>query len=437
MITLKRKAYNLISQWKKTKDRKCLLIRGARQVGKSFVVTMFAKNNYQETVNINFKETPDAAEIFTGNLDVDSMVLAMRFRFPELAIEQGKTLIFLDEIQECEQAITSLKFWALDNRYDVIASGSMLGIDYKRASSFPVGYVDYLDMYGLDFEEFLWGMGIGSDLIDGLRAMFVNHTPVPQAIHSKMLSLFRTFIAIGGMPEVVRQFAETADFRIADNIQKEILQGYQYDIAHYATAEEKLKAEQCYFSLSRQLLNKENHKFQYKEVEHNGKAQKFLSSLDWLLRADLIKLAYNVSRPSFDLTDYIIGDNFRAYTSDLSLLLAMRDFSLKMKIVENSLSGTTRGGIYECAVADILIKKAYRIWFCRNETKKHEIDFLIQKDGNVIPIEVKSSTSRAVSLNSIMRTNPEIPVAYKLTEGNVGDPENRILSIPLYMAMFL
>ena len=126
MITLKRKAYNLISQWKKTKDRKCLLIRGARQVGKSFVVTMFAKNNYQETVNINFKETPDAAEIFTGNLDVDSMVLAMRFRFPELAIEQGKTLIFLDEIQECEQAITSLKFWALDNRYDVIASGSML-----------------------------------------------------------------------------------------------------------------------------------------------------------------------------------------------------------------------------------------------------------------------------------------------------------------------
>lgn len=437
MITLKRKAYNLISQWKKTKDRKCLLIRGARQVGKSFVVTMFAKNNYQETVNINFKETPDASEIFTGNLDVDSMVLAMRFRFPELAIEQGKTLIFLDEIQECEQAITSLKFWALDNRYDVIASGSMLGIDYKRASSFPVGYVDYLDMYGLDFEEFLWGMGIGSDLIDGLRAMFLNRTPVPQAIHSKMLSLFRTFIAIGGMPEVVRQFAETADFRIADNIQREILQGYQYDIAHYATAEEKLKAEQCYLSLSRQLLNKENHKFQYKEVEHNGKAQKFLSSLDWLLRADLIKLAYNVSRPSFDLTDYIIGDNFRAYTSDLSLLLAMRDFSLKMKIVENSLSGTTRGGIYECAVADILTKKAYRIWFYRNETKKHEIDFLIQKDGNVIPIEVKSSTSRAVSLNSIMRTNPEIPAAYKLTEGNVGDPENRILSIPLYMAMFL
>ena len=151
----------------------------------------------------------------------------------------------------------------------------------------------------------------------------------------------------------------------------------------------------------------------------------------------MIKTARNVTVPSFDLEDYSISDNFRAYTSDISLLLAMRDYSLKMQIVENSLTGTTKGGIYECAIADILTKKPYSIWFYRNETKKQEIDFLIQKDGKVIPIEVKSGNTRATSLNSIMKNNPEIPLAYKLIDGNVGEPENRIQSIPLYLAMFI
>lgn len=437
MITLRRKVYDQITEWKKNKDHKCLLIRGARQVGKSFVVSLFANDNYEEVLTINFKETPDAAEIFSGNLDVRSMVLAMQFRYPEFSISPGKTLVFLDEIQECEEAITSLKFWATDNRFDVIASGSMLGIDYKRASSFPVGYVDYIDMSGLDFEEFLWSQNINSTMISNLREMFINNIHVPPAIHSQMMALFRTFIAIGGMPEVVRRFTETGDFRVADKTQRELLQGYQYDIAHYASATEKLKAEKCFLSLSMQLLSKENHKFQYKEVEPKGKAQKYYSSLEWLVGADMIKTARNVTVPSFDLEDYSISDNFRAYTSDISLLLAMRDYSLKMQIVENSLTGTTKGGIYECAIADILTKKPYSIWFYRNETKKQEIDFLIQKDGKVIPIEVKSGNSRATSLNSIMKNNPEIPLAYKLIDGNVGEPENRIQSIPLYLAMFI
>ena len=437
MITLKRKAYAQITEWKKSKDHKCLLIRGARQVGKSFVVSLFAADNYEEVLTINFKETPDAAEVFSGNLDVNSMVMAMKFRFPNLSITPDKTLIFLDEVQECEEAITSLKFWAADNRFDVIASGSMLGIDYKRASSFPVGYVDYIDMNGLDFEEFLWSQNINSTMISDLRKFFMSNTPVPPAIHSKMMTLFRTFIAIGGMPEVVRKFTETGDFRIADKTQRELLQGYQYDIAHYATAEEKDKAEKCFLSLSRQLLNKENHKFQYKEVEHNGRAQKYYSSLEWLVRADIIKIARNVTVPSFDLEDHSIAGNFRAYTSDMSLLLAMRDFSLKMQIVENSLTGTTKGGIYECAIADILAKTPYPIWYYRNDTKKQEIDFLIQKEGKVIPIEVKSGNTQAKSLNSIMKNNQEIPLAYKLIDGNIGERENRILSIPLYMAMFI
>ena len=225
---LKRKVTAFMDQWIRTKEKKCLVVQGARQTGKTYIIERFAEDNYEELVEINFKQLPSAMDIFSGDLTVDNMVMAMRFRFPEKKITPGKTLIFLDEIQECQEAITSLKFWAIDNRYDVIVSGSLLGIDYKRASSYPVGYVDYLKMYGVDFEE-------------------------------------------------------------VDKIQRSLLQGYLYDIAHYATAEEKVKAEKCYLSLAKQLLDKENHKFQYKEVEPGGREQKYYSIVEWLLLADMVK----------------------------------------------------------------------------------------------------------------------------------------------------
>lgn len=388
-------------------------------------------------LSVNFKESPDASEVFSENLDVQSMVQALRFRFPNLTISPEKTIIILDEIQECEEAITSLKFWAIDNRFDVIASGSMLGIDYKRASSFPVEYLDFLDMYGLDFEEFLWSCGITEKLIDDLKNHFLNKTPVPQSIHSTMSRLFREYMATGGMPEIVSAYSEHKNFVVVDKIQKGLLQGYLYDIAHYASSYEKTKAEKCFLSLSKQLLGKENHKFQYKEVEHNGKAQKYYSSLEWLRRADIVKICSNVSDVRFDLQDYEIDNNFRVYTSDLSLLIAMREYSLKQQIIENTLSGTTKGGMYECAIADILIKKQSNMWFFKDESKKRIIDFLIQ-DRYPVPIEVKSSNSKATSLNNLMKSHTEIPVAYKLIDGNVGiSDDGRVISLPIYMAMFL
>ena len=291
----------------------------------------------------------------------------MRFRFPEKKILPGKTLIFLDEIQECQEAITSLKFWAIDNRYDVIVSGSLLGIDYKRASSYPVGYVDYLRMYGIDFEEFLWGMGISEDMIVNLCGYLESKTVIPEAIHSQMMNYYRQYIAIGGMPEAVQKYVDTKDFREVDKIQRSLLLGYQYDIAHYATAEEKVKAEKCYLSLAKQLLDKENHKFQYKEVEHGGRAQKYFSSIEWLLRADMVHLSKLVTDVRFDLDDYARDDFFRAYTTDLSLLMAMKDFSLKQHIVENTLEGNSKGGIYEYAITDALYKKGYQLYFYKNE----------------------------------------------------------------------
>ncbi|SEA38630.1 hypothetical protein SAMN05216349_11113 [Oribacterium sp. KHPX15] len=434
---LRRKIFTQLRSWAENKEKKCLVLQGARQTGKTYAIERFAESHYGEIVEINFKETPSASDIFSGDLTVDNMVMALRFRFPDKKIDPEKTLIFLDEIQECQEAITSLKFWATDNRYDVIASGSLLGIDYKRASSYPVGYVDYLNMYGLDFEEFLWGIGISDDMIKTLRGYIDSKKPVPDPIHKKMMEYYRLYIATGGMPEVVQKYFDTRDFRDVDRVQRNLLRGYQYDIAHYATAEEKVKAEKCYLTLSKQLLDKENHKFQYKEIEHGARAQKYYSSIEWLLRADIIHLCRIVTDVRYDLADYARDDFFRAYTTDLSLLIAMKDFSLKQHIVENTLDGNTKGGIYECAIADALHKKGYPLYFYKNETTKKELDFIIQVDGKVVPIEVKSGKERATSLISAMKKNRNISYAYKFIDGNIGVSEDGIITLPLYMATFI
>ncbi len=436
MIVLKRKATNNIKKWVENKDKKCLIVQGARQTGKTYVIERFAEEYYEEVVEINFKEIPSASEVFSGDLTVENMIMALRFRFPDKKIQPGKTLIFLDEIQECEEAITSLKFWAIDNRYDVIVSGSLLGIDYKRASSYPVGYVDYQMMYGLDFEEFLWALGITDEMINSLREYLDKRKVIPESVNNQMMNYFRQFISTGGMPEAVQKYIEDRDFREVDSIQKSQLRGYQYDIAHYATAEEKVKAEKCFISLSKQLLDKENHKFQYKEIEKGARAQKYYSSIEWLLRADIVHICKKVTDIVYDLEDYAKDDFFRVYTADLSLLIAMKDFSLKQHIIENTLSGNTKGGLYECAIADAFHKKGYSLYFYKNDTTKRELDFVIQKDGKVIPIEVKSGNSRANSLGAIMKKK-NISLAYKFIDGNIGDSEDGIVTLPLYMATFI
>jgi len=434
---LKRKVFNNLENWKNRENKKCLIVQGARQVGKTYAVELFGKKNYSEVITLNFKQNPGYADVFSGDLDVDSMILALRFRLPDKKIQPGESLIFLDEIQECEEAITSLKFWSMDGRYDVIASGSLLGIDYKRASSYPVGYVDYINMYGLDFEEYLWAVGVKEELINELKNNFQNIKPVQESINNVMMNHFRSFIAVGGMPEVVQSFVNTKDYREADRIQKDILQGYLYDIAHYANSFEKIKAEKCFLSLSGQLLDKDNHKFQYKKVEKGGRAQKFYSSIEWLERANIVVRSYNVSVLKYDLKDYESEDNFRVYTEDISLLMAMRDYSLKEVVLNKFVTENTKGGLYEAAIADLLIKKGNKLHFYKNESNKREIEFLIQDESGIIPIEVKGGRAKATSLNQLMKNNKSIKKAYKLIDGNIGLSDTGIITMPLYMVMFL
>ena len=434
---LERKIQEQLRTWKAHGGKKSLIVQGARQVGKTFAVELFGRQSYPESITVNFKETPSAAEIFQGDLTVGGMVQALRFRYPDREIAPEKTLLFFDEIQECPEAITSLKFWTADGRFDVIASGSLLGIDFNRASSYPVGYVDYLTLRGLDFEEFLWAQGLGSDLTSGIRQYFTAREPMPAAIHEQLMEHFRCFCALGGMPEVVQTYEDTKDYRTADGVQRALLQGYLYDIAHYATATEKVKAEKCFLTIAGQLLGKENHKFQYKMVEKGGKAAKYYSSIDWLTRADMAATSLNVSSASYDLVDYEVEGNFRLYCTDVSLLLAMRDFGLKQAIVEGTLSGNTKGGLYESFIADALLKSGHTLHFYRNESTKREVDFLVQSEGSVIPVEVKAGRSSANSLRALLRDSQEIELAYKVADANVGVGDDGVVTIPHYMAMYL
>lgn len=438
IIMLKRKILYQLLKWKEEPKKKAMVVTGPRQCGKTTAVRYFGKENYTDILEINFKETPDMAEVFRENLDVDTLIMGLQFRFPNTVIKPKETLIFLDEIQECSEAITSLKFWTQDQRYDVICSGSLLGIDYKRASSYPVGYVEYIHMHSMDFEEYLWAMGVNGAMVDELHSFFAAKKPVPESVNAEMMRHFRIYNAIGGMPEAVQKYKDTKDLREVHRIQNDLLTGYRYDIAHYASANVKVKAEQCYFSIAKQLTEKENHKFQYSVVEKGASARKFENSTDWLTTADIAFKSIRVNKIGLYPEDYEDLSSFRLYTTDIGMLTGMRDFSFKQAIIENRLIMNSKGGFWEAAAADALYKNGYTMHFYKNETSsKREIDFLIIKEGNLVPVEVKGGNSSAVSLNSLMKNTAELPYAYKLVDGNVGVSEHRVITIPLYMVMFI
>lgn len=381
-MRLKRKITEDIKKWMESKDKKCLIISGAKGVGKTYTIEQFAKENFEECVRINFREMPSAADIFAGDLTVEHMLMMMKFRFPEKEFHPGETLIFLDEIQECPEAITSLKFWALDNRFDIIASGSLLGVDYKRPSSYPVGYVDYLKMHGLDFEEFLWGMGENKTEVKNLYRYLEVESEIPEFFSEKIMSYYLEYIAVGGMPEVVSKYIETRNISEADHIQKKLLKQYFQDISYYGKREKKERIKNCYLSILEQLLNKN-------EMEWEGKRKDFCFEIDWLIKADMIHISRRITKKKYDLDEYTMDDSFRTYVSDLSLLMAMTDVSLKQQIINDMLQGEIKDIIYEYATADALYKKGYNLYFYGDDDTGKEKQIVIQKNGKIVSIEIK------------------------------------------------
>lgn len=432
---LKRKIYNKLLAWKGKKDNKgCLLLKGARQVGKSFIVDYFAKENYQSYIKINFIETPKLKEIFNGELTYSEILKRISLSLADIKFIKGSTLIFLDEIQECKEARTALKFLANNDDFDVIASGSLLGISYKEVSSIPVGYETHLMMYPLDFEEFLWSVGYDKQAILNLKSFFDNKEIIPQVIHENMLKLIREYIAVGGMPAVVNTYLASKNFSEVHNEQQKILDSYFDDISKYASTTEKPKVKNCYLAIPKELA-KENKKFKFSTVEKKATARKYKNSIEWLMDSNLVNLCYNVSTPSFPLNAYEKLDMYKIYLNDIGLLIAMYGFEMKKAIVDDTLEGPIKGGIYENLLSCMLIQLGYKLYYFRNDNGSTEIEFLISKETKIIPIEVKAKKGRTLSLDKILSLN-EIPYGYKFSANNIGIIDKKI-TMPVYMAMFL
>lgn len=435
---LQRKMLDYLRHWRTSHHQECLLINGARQVGKSYVVQWFGEQDYQHLVLVDFIKNPALSDAFSGSLEVDDITARLTLYLPDARFVPGQTLIFLDEIQECPQARAALKYFALDGRYDVIASGSLLGIRFRQMEeepSLPVGYERQVTMRPLDFEEFLWALGYQPSALDTLKGFLARMEPVPASLNERMMRHLREYLAIGGMPAVVQAFVSENSFSSAHDAQLQLHALYLDDVARYAPPSERVKARACYLSLPQQLA-KENTRFAYKTVEANGRARKFQSSVDWLVGAELALPCYALSTAKFPLTAYEQRDRFRLYANDTGLLMAMYDFAMKAAVVDNALTGPMKGGLYENLAACMLASHGKPLRYWMSSDSKSEIEFVLDgKHASVVPVEVKAGRGSSASLDSMLKRD-DVEVGYKFIDGNLGTDGKKV-TLPLYMLAFL
>lgn len=437
---LKRKAYQKLLEWKNSHHHNCLMVQGARQVGKTYLVREFGKKEYKSFVEINFIKNPELKLIFNDNLDPETIYKKMTAMINGVNLIKGNTLIFLDEIQACGNARTALKFLAEDGRFDVITSGSLLGLTYgedddkntEAPVSVPTGYETFLMMYSLDFEEFLWAEGYENS-IPYLKEFFDKKEKVPFILNDKFETLFREYMVVGGMPEVVSDYVDNHDFTRVSAIQEKILENYRFDIAKHAKGAEKIKVRKCYDAIPKQLA-KELTKFQYSTVEKGQTSKKYGGSVQWLKDSNLVNPCYNIHEPYLPLIANAYDYQFKLYINDTGLLCAMYGFEIKKAILENTIKGNAKGGIYENVIAEMLVKKGHKLYYYKPDDS-NELEFLIEKNASVIPIEVKTGNTATKSLNRFIESYKPF-VTYKLIDGNVG-VDGVKLTLPHYMVMFI
>ena len=436
---LKRKIEQQLLEWKNTKNHNPLIVKGCRQCGKTYSVLKFANDNYQTVVYLNFFQHKEYTSIFSDSLDVNYLTMMMSSVVDgNIKFETGKTIIVLDEIQECPQARTALKFFKLDGRYDVIGTGSLLGISgYKeQIASVPVGYESQIQMYPLDFEEFLWANGVTEDVISLLQNYLVAEKPVPEALHTKLNSLLLQYTVVGGMPDVVQTFIDTKQINSVLQIQRNIVKSYADDMAKYADKKDKALIRSCFLSIPQQL-RKENKKFQYSLIQKGATASKFAGSLQWIEDAGIIVLCKNLNITELPLDGNVNNDVFKVYMVDTGLFVSMLEDGTQFDILNGNLLGY-KGAIFENLFADILSKMGRKLYYYHKDSGL-EIDFVMRYKGECTLVEVKASTGNTKSSKTILN-HPEkynVHSLIKLGGGyNIGRNEN-ILTLPLYMGFLL
>lgn len=431
---LKRKIINKLEAWKKTIANKALLIKGARQVGKTTVVRQFAAPNYKNFVEINFEQMPVAKQAFEGNLDARTILLnlsAMGFG----PLEPGKTLIFFDEIQSCPKARTAIKFLVEDGQYDYIESGSLLGINYKDVSSYPVGFEHELDMYPLDFEEFLWACNISDDVVSMLKDCYTNLRPVPDFLHQQITERYRQYLVVGGMPEVVATYISNEDFGKTITNQKDILAGYRNDISKYA-GNDKMQVKSVFDAIPGQL-SKQDKRFILASIEKNASRRKYGAPTQWLVDAGMAYYSFNIG--SFELP-FPSHENMRLYKLffvDSGLMCAMVLNGIQAKVLTGDVF-VNEGALAENYVAGELAKHGVSLNYYDRKSK-HELDFVFPEDDKITILEVKSGKDykKHASLDMAQSLFSEKINRRIVMSNNNLEVEDGVLYLPFYMSMFI
>lgn len=440
---LKRAAYQKLLDWKSSPNRRALLIDGARQVGKTFLVREFAKNEYDCFLEVNFVESPEAKAIFEGNLDPDTLI-AFLSSLATAPLIPGKTLIFFDEVQECPRARTAIKFLVDDGRFDYIESGSLLGVSYQDVPSLPVGYETELRLFPLTFEEFCGALGNYDGALESARQAFEQRTAVPAPAHQQLMELFSYYLIVGGMPAAVQRFAETRDLAQVLEVQKGILRLYRMDIGRYAR--NRIHVQAIFDALPSEL-NKKNKRFKLSDISKSARSERYESDFLWLADAGVALPCYNVSELVVPLSLNKQHSVFKLFLCDTGLLTAMLGDGVQFRVLRGELD-VNWGAILENAFAQILTANGFEALYY--EKAKHgEIDFVVQKGGKVVPIEAKSGRIfRAhAALDNILQVQSwALDFAYVFCRSNTvidelvrdwSDAECTIAYMPWYLISFL
>ena len=442
----KRKIESKLEEWFETRGHKPLVVKGVRQCGKTSSVRLFAEQKYKEVIYLDFRKHPEYKRFFTPNLDVKQIIMRMSAT-PELQqynFVPGESCLLFDEIQDCPMARASLKYFYEDGQYEVLCTGSLLGVSgYKtkeeleeeKKASIPVGFEDIITMYPMDFEEWLWANGVKTIVLDYIRQCYEAEVPVDESVHETMRQHLLNFVTVGGMPEVVKTFMETHNFGQVLRVQRRIVEEYKGDMLQYAAQEDKGRIVECFDSIPSQLA-REYKKFTYSVVKKNARGRDYAGCLKWIEDAGIIRRCYNMQITELPLEGQKIAEEFKVYMSDIGLLVSMLEDGTQASIQMGQL-GMYKGAVYENLVADILGKMERKLYYFHKDTGL-ELDFVIRYKGECVPLECKARTGNAKSLSTVLKNKPVYHVnqALKLGDYNVGR-EGNLLTLPMYMGYLI
>ena len=434
---LKRKIDQFLIDWKTRDGHKPLIVKGARQIGKTEAIRHFARQNYQNIIEINFALDKQYLSIFDDGFDVDTILKNISLIDPLAKFVPGDTLIFFDELQDCINAATSLKPFHQDGRYDVICSGSMMGINYNEIESNSVGNKEDYEMFSLDFEEFLWAKGYNPDQIEDLYSHMSNLEPFSELELNVMIDNFREYMVVGGMPEIVWTFVKNKNYEGILEMQRQILLDYEEDITKYASGVERARILNVYHKIP-VFLGNENKKFQVSKIEANARNREYIGMVDWLERAGVVNVSYCMSSPALPLKGNYDPDNYRVYFGDTGLLIGSLDEEAQQDFRNNRNFNAYKGAIYENIIAESLKKAGYGLYFYKNEKSTIKIDFIVRDADSLVPLEIKAIDGPTASLNNVITNEKYADVRYgiKFSSKNIGY-NGKFYTFPYFLIFLL